>query len=162
MAMDNAPASIALNDRGFTLIELFLVMVIIGILVLLSIPTYYNLVELAKVARCKDEIRGLEKAISAYTADKGTFPPDLKAIGQGTLLDPWGNHYVYRLATSTTGTPYTDLTGTPFNSDYDLYSTGKDGNTTLHLSSADADKPCQDDVIRAGDGARDELGSEAY
>lgn len=153
---------VAFDNRGFTLIELFLVCLILGILVLLAIPMYKNTVYLAKVARCREEIRTLEKEINAYQADRGMLPSSLSDFPMGNIHDPWGNPYHYRLTTSTTGTPFTDLSGNPLNSDYDLSSTGEDGSSSWHLSSAPADKISQDDIIRAGEGTFVELGSKLY
>ncbi len=169
IAMELVPATserreIASNDRGFTLVEVVLVCIILGILVTLSIPAYNSSINLAKVARCKEEIRTLEKEINAYQADRGVLPSNLTQIPNGNIRDPWGNLYNYRPASSTVADPprYTDFSGAPLNSDYDLYSTGQDGTSTYHLSSADADKSSRDDIVRAGEGAFDELGSEVY
>src|SRR5690242_10034535 len=78
----------ALDNRGFTLVEILVVCAILGVLVTLAIPSYTAMINAAKVSRCAEEIRSIEKDISAFQADRGTLPPDLNAVGQGALLDP--------------------------------------------------------------------------
>ena len=67
------------SQRGFTLIELMIVIVIIGILATVSIPNYINYQKNAKVARTASELRSLSQAFVAYVAENGEFPPDSHA-----------------------------------------------------------------------------------
>lgn len=143
----------ALGNKGFTLLELLVVILIIGILVGLAIPFYAQLKNAAKISRCAEEIRGIEKAIFGYQADQGKLPPSLVEVGLDTLKDPWGNLYEYHKIGETGWTPYSGHFTEPLNSDFDLFSTGANGvsNNSLLLTSADYWKS-KDDVIRTGDG----------
>lgn len=132
-------------NRGFTLVELIVVAAILGVLVLLSIPTYAHIQSRARVVRCMQEIRNFEKAITAQAIDKGgVFPATWEQAGMARPLDPWGRPYVI-------SAPFRkDMTF--INQDYDLYSTGADGLTAEDGDIADADGKSLDDVLRAGDG----------
>ncbi|NTW17204.1 MAG: prepilin-type N-terminal cleavage/methylation domain-containing protein [Syntrophaceae bacterium] len=138
--------------RGFSLVELVVILVIIGILMVIALPTWSYMVTKAKVSRAEADIRTLEKDVTAYLIDKGTLPPSgqpgLDAIGRSGLRDPWNRPYQY-LNTTSGGTPYQGDLPIPLNEDhFDIYSVGQNGVSTLSL----ADASSEDDIIRAGDG----------
>jgi general secretion pathway protein G len=106
------------NDRGFTLIELMVVIVILGILAGLIVPRVMSRPEEAKQAKARIQIESLETALKLYKLDSGDYPTTeqgLQALVEaptvGTLPkkwrdggylekgkvpnDPWGNEYVY-------------------------------------------------------------------
>ena len=78
-------------------------------------------------------------------------PVSLAAIGRATLLDPWGNPYMYvKLAgTNGTGQARKNKFQVPLNDDFDLGSAGPDGKSKNPLTAADS----QDDILRAWNGA---------
>ncbi len=129
----------ALSKRAqaFTLLELMVVVVILGILAAFIVPRISKRPEDARVIKAKIEISNLEQALELYYLDTGVYPyndqglraliemPDTGDVPEnwkagGYLAksklprDPWGNEYVY-VAPGT------------HNEDYDLYSLGKDG-----------------------------------
>jgi general secretion pathway protein G len=106
------------NCRGFTLIELMVVIVILGILAGLIIPRIMGRPEEAKRLKANMQIESLETALKLYKLDSGMYPDTeqgLQALVEepetGTLLknwrkggylekgkvpkDPWGNEFVY-------------------------------------------------------------------
>jgi general secretion pathway protein G len=80
------------NQRGFTLIELMIVVAIIGILTAIAFPLYANLQARARVAKAQADVRTLASAVVVYSAHTGSLPPsaDLSPLTT-TVLDPQTN-----------------------------------------------------------------------
>ena len=68
------------SQRGFTLIEILVVMVIITILAGVSVAMYSNSVTRSKEAVLKENLHAMREAIDAYHADKNKWPPSLDAL----------------------------------------------------------------------------------
>jgi len=137
--------------KGFTLLELIVVIAIIGILATIAVPVYSDWIEKAKVTKAVSEIRNLEKEIIAYQIEQGAFPEGLEDIGRADMPDPWGNPYEYYNVETGKGKGKSrkDRNLNPLNTDFELYSIGKDGKTASPLTS----KNSYDDIIRANQGA---------
>ena len=116
---------------GFTLIELMIVVVILGLLATIIMPRILNRPEQARRVKAKIDIRNIESALALFKTDTGRFPttseglevlvsnPGIKGYNKdGYLdkvpLDPWGNKYIY-------------VCPGVQRKDYDLESYGKDG-----------------------------------
>ena len=87
------PAGRERGQRGFTLIELMVVVAIIGILVSMAVPTYRNIIERAKETVLRQNLATLRDVIDQYYADKGKYPDSLESlVSDGYLrhlpLDP--------------------------------------------------------------------------
>ncbi len=137
-------------SRGFSLIELLIVMTIILIIVTIAVPSLTSSLYLAKVSRTAGELNALEKDIFQYQIQRGALPNTLADIGRDTLLDPWKHPYQYLnlSAAGAAGSERTDRFGVPLNIVFDLYSLGPDGTSTPSLTAANS----QDDVVLASDG----------
>ena len=141
-------------NRGFTLIEVFIVIAIIGCISAIALPNYLRYKNNAMIAVAVTDIRMIEKQISLFAFDNdGQLPDSLNDLTTiGTINDPWGNPYEYlRIAggdVKKMGEMRRNMIDVPVNQDYDLYSMGKDGQSQ---SSFKVDVS-RDDVVRAYEG----------
>ncbi len=121
----------SLRSRGFTLLELLVVMVIIGLLAAYVAPRYFSQVGKSEVRSAQAQVSALRSALDAYRLDVGAYPatdqglvaltvrPQGLARWNGPYLqkaappDPWGRPYQYKAPGE--------------HGDFDLFSLGKDG-----------------------------------
>lgn len=119
------------GSEGFTLLELLVVMVIIGLLASFVGPRYFSQIGKSEVKSAKAQLDALEKALDQYRLDLGKYPtteqglvalvskPANEAKWDGPYLkktvppDPWGNPYSYKFPGE--------------HSEFDLWSFGRDG-----------------------------------
>jgi general secretion pathway protein G len=125
------------NTRGFTLIELMVVIIILGLLAAIVMPRVVGETDKARYEQARVQMRILEDALKRYKLDNGVFPSTeqgLEALvrkpSSGVVarnwqeggyldkpdipLDPWGNQYIY-------------ISPGQHGPDYDLKSFGADG-----------------------------------
>jgi general secretion pathway protein G len=74
------------RERGFTLLELMIVMMIIGILAAIAVPSYLSVVRKGKEAVLKEDLHTMRSAIDSYTVDKGKAPQSLDDLVQAGYL----------------------------------------------------------------------------
>ncbi|MDC7701918.1 type II secretion system major pseudopilin GspG [Vogesella indigofera] len=121
------------GSAGFTLLELLVVLVIIGLLAGYVAPRYFAQVGKAEVKTAQAQVDALEKSLDQYRLDTGHYPTTEQGLAvlyarpadepkwQGPYLkkapppDPWGRPYQYRQPGE--------------RGEYDLYSYGKDGQS---------------------------------
>ena len=72
--------------RGFTLIELMVVLSIIALLLTLAIPRYFGSIDKSKEAVLRENLNQMRDAISRYYADKGKYPDSLEALTTARYL----------------------------------------------------------------------------
>jgi general secretion pathway protein G len=139
------------HKAGWTLIELMLVVALIGVLAAIAMPMYANYRERINRSTAILDIKVIQMLITDYAASGGSFPASLADVGNGGKLDPWGHVYQYVDLTAVNGQARArkDHKLNPINSDFDLYSMGKDGVSKTQLTQKDS----LDDIVRARDGA---------
>lgn len=116
---------------GFTLLELLVVMVIIGLLVGFVGPRYFSQIGKSEIKAARAQIDALEKALDQYRLDVGKYPSSEQGLvalntapsnepkwagpylRKSVPLDPWGKVYLYKYPGE--------------HNEYDLLSFGKDG-----------------------------------
>jgi len=74
------------GQRGFTLLELMIVMMIIGILAAIAVPAYMQAVRKAREAVLKEDLHVIRAAIDSYTVDKAKAPTTLDDLVQAGYL----------------------------------------------------------------------------
>jgi general secretion pathway protein G len=141
----------AVRDRrgGFTVIELVMILGLIGILATIAVLIYGDITERTRVAKAMADIVTLDSEISTFEMMNERLPNDLAEINRATFLDPWGNPYQYlNFAISGNANCRKDHALHPLNTEFDLYSMGKDGQSQPPLTASKS----RDDIIRANDG----------
>ena len=119
------------KNRGFTLLELLVVMVIIGLLVGYVGPRYFSQIGKSETKAARAQIDALEKALDQYRIDTGHYPSNEQGLAalnerpaneanwsgpylkRAVPLDPWGRAYLYKMPGE--------------HGELDLLSLGKDG-----------------------------------
>lgn len=130
-----------LRVQGFTLLELLVVMVIIGLLAGYVGPKYFSQIGKSEIKLAKAQIDSLEKSLDQYRLDTGHYPSsedglaalvtrpasetkwDGPYLKKNVPLDPWGNAYVYKIPGE--------------HGEFDLLSYGKDGQMGGEGEAAD-------------------------
>ncbi len=136
--------------RGFTFIELALGIAILGVLLGIGYPSYQQYVEKTRAQQAISDIRDIDARIQMYWLDNRAYPADLAEVGKDTMKDPWGKPYQYANLGDIKGKGKArkNKNLVPINSDFDLYSMGKDGASVSPLTA----KASRDDIVRANDG----------
>ena len=150
------------NSR-FTLPEVMIAIAIIGVLASIAVASYIKYKEKARIELAITEMKIIEEKISRLVTDNGELPEDLSQIGLDNIIDHWGRPYSYlkifghdeakadkgkKDDNSKKGKPRKDHSLHSINTDFDLYSVGKDGKSAVPLTA----KISQDDIVRAKNG----------
>ncbi len=118
--------------RAFTLIELLLVLVILGVLAAVVVPRFTNRAQDAKITRAKSDVATIRGQINQFEIDNSRFPTNEEGLAalvdqppnakdwkgpylETMPLDPWQNPYIYRVP------------GQHNPRSFDVYSAGPDG-----------------------------------
>ena len=107
------------SQVGFTMMELLIVIVILGLLMSLVAPKFFNKLSTAERGIAATQMSAFETALDTYRLDLGKYPAKLDDLRSGNEprwdgpylpkdipLDPWGNPYIYKIP-GEDGNPYT-------------------------------------------------------
>ena len=141
--MQTVPTRLDRNQRAFTLIELMIVVVILGLLSTIIMPKILDRPEQARRVKAQTDIRSIQSALALFKTDTGSFPttsqglqalvndPGIRNYNRDGYLeqvpkDPWGYEYIY-------------ISPGLHSKNYDLESYGKDGEDGGSEDDADVE-----------------------
>ena len=124
------------RQRGFSLMEIMMALVVAGALLAIGVPSYLAHVERVRVSQAASDIAAVSMALANFHALRFTYPNSLAELGIDVNPPP------------NVGKVRRDKNLNPLNSDFDLYSVGKDGASSTQITGAKG----RDDIIRAGNG----------
>jgi len=129
--MRTSHTSIDRQRRGFTLIELMIVVVILGLLSTIIVPKIMNRPEQARRVKAQAEIRNIQSALRLFKTDTGDYPTTSQGL-QALVTNPGVRNYsdeayLDQVPTDPWGNPYVYLSPGVHSKEYDLESYGKDG-----------------------------------
>jgi len=162
-AIHRHPLSSLRRSAAFTFIEVMIVIALLVTMAAIVMPMYTNYVYDARITKGELDIIMMSEAIDSYFRTNGDYPESLDQIEHlidSDTPDAWGNPYVYQKmiydGKKKPKNARKDKFLKPLNTDYDLYSMGKDGVSTKNLEGG----PSKDDIIRAANGEYIGLASE--
>jgi general secretion pathway protein G len=132
------------RHRGFTLIEIMVVVVIIGLLAAVIVPQVVDKVDQARVAKAQQDITSLETALTMYRLDNSKYPTTDQGLSALTTqpTDPNIRHwrpggYIKRISKDPWGNDYQYVYPGTHGGEYDLYSLGADNQPGGEGTDAD-------------------------
>lgn len=132
--------------------ELMTTLAVIGLFFAIALPGYTAILERQNVSRARVDLLNIASLIERYRSIRFELPESLDELGSDLPKDPWGRDYQYLSfdspAPGTQGKIRKDHNLHPLNTEFDLYSLGKDGESRAPLTA----RASHDDVIYARDG----------
>lgn len=108
------------KQSGFTLIEILVVIVILGVLGAIAVPRFFGQIDKAQITKAKQDIKTLQSALDIYRLDNNFYPSNSEGLEvlvgnyiNKLPVDPWGKPYIYL--------------NPGLHQDVDIYTLGKDG-----------------------------------
>ena len=125
------------NLQGFTLVEIMLVVIIIAALAAMVVPRFVGKSEQARIVIAKSDVIQIATALKIYELDNGSFPTTSQGL-EALLTKPaagqpdakWNGPYIEKEPIDPWNHPYIYVSPGKNRPDYDLYSKGKDENSS--------------------------------
>jgi general secretion pathway protein G len=141
--------------------EMLVILAILGTLLFLLVPNIGSLLHKGRIKTAIADIAIISTRLNDHFLDYGSLPESLDQLNNVSLIDPWGHSYKYMVIlgkgkNEISGKCRKDRFLVPLNSDFDLYSMGKDGKSVNPLTA----KASHDDILRANNGDYIGLASE--
>ena len=150
------------RPSGFQLVESIIVVAMISITGLIAVPSFSTYLDKTNRITAETDITAIAATIEQYHSARGVYPDTLAAIGKQDMRDPWGTPYYYlkiecadlkgkgkdKRKCKGKGKLRKDKNLSPVNSDFDLYSAGKDKQTRASFLPPVS----HDDIVRASNG----------
>ena len=151
----------AKTARGFTLVEVLVILAIVAALTAIAVPAYQGYMDNVRLSSVRKDMALISIHLERFrTENRGSLPDTLAETPASALADPWGNPYQYLNIEDAVGPGLgklrKDKNLVPLNTDFDLYSMGKDGKSKAPLTAKDS----RDDIVRANNGGYIGLASE--
>ncbi|WP_371187734.1 type II secretion system major pseudopilin GspG [Thalassotalea maritima] len=130
------------NARGFTLFEIMIVIVILGLLGAMVLPNVMGNLDRANVQKAISDVQALEKALITYKADNFNFPTTeqgLEALVEPTDIEPTPRRFLE-------GGYISSLPLDPWGNDYILISPGEFGRYDVFSAGEDGEPGTDDDI----------------
>ena len=147
------PQSASLKHAGFNLLELLILLSLVGVLAAVAYPSYTQHIDRARNGIAASDIMSISQAIERFYTAFSRFPNSLAEVGLSGMLDPWDKPYQYLRIHGAELNGKSELRKdkslVPVNSDFDLYSMGKDGSSMAPFTA----KVSHDDIVRANNGS---------
>jgi len=139
----NSPSARTSLQRGFTLIEIMVVVIILGILVSLIAPNVFGVLDDAEVTATRVQMRNLEVALDTYRMNHSRYPSSEQ--GLEALINPPGRQrgYIERVPKDQWDNEF-QYRSPGLDGDYDLYSLGRDGQQGGEGTDADINSRQED------------------
>jgi general secretion pathway protein G len=119
------------SEQGFTLLEIMVVVVIIGLLVAAVAPQFIGQIDTAAINRAKSDIRSIETSLNLYRLDNFRYPSSAEGLealvtNPGEASAPNWKQYLQRLPLDPWEQPYQYVSPGQRGGDFDLYTYGAD------------------------------------
>ena len=129
--MQGTKSTLELTQKGFTLLEIMVVVVIIGLLAAIVVPNFMGNIDTAQINRAKQDIRGIDTALNLYRLDNFKYPStedglEALIISPGEEAAPNWKQYLRRVPTDPWNKPYQYLNPGQ-RSEFDVFTYGADG-----------------------------------
>jgi general secretion pathway protein G len=135
-------ASLRVSEQGFTLLEIMVVVVIIGLLVAAVAPNFIDQIDTAEISRARTDIRSIETSLNLYRLDNFRYPTTAEGLealvnNPGEASAPNWKRYLDKIPLDPWERPYQYASPGQRGGDFDVFTYGADGQEGGEETNAD-------------------------